>query len=120
MTQSMRWKALGLFLFCLVSFGYAAAQGTVPTFVDNSGGKQYTLMGADPAKGATTTIPTVLAPVTLSFESKKVAGKPYALNAGRDVPALLRSPIFAHFKFGPDNTQYADAMLRSTFPNAKQ
>jgi chitinase len=120
MTQPMRWKALGLLLFCLVSFGYAAAQGTVPTFVDNSGGKQYTLMGADPAKGATTTIPTVLAPVTLSFESKKVAGKPYALDAGKDVSALLRSPIFARFKFGSDETQYADAMLRSTFRNAKQ
>jgi chitinase len=113
-------KAFGLIVLCLASFRPAAAQGTVPTFVEHASDKSYVLMGADPAKGGTTTIPTVLAPVTLSFESRKVGGKPFALDAGKDVPALLRSPIFSRFKFPTaGETQYADAMLRTTFPAAK-
>jgi chitinase len=116
----MRLKVFGLLLSCVVPLHSASGQGTAPVFVHQTGGKSYTLMGADPSKGATTTIPTVLAPVTLSFESKRVAGKPFALDATGDVPALLRSPVFTRFKFGSETTQYADAMLRSTFPYAKQ
>lgn len=120
MTLSIRLKAFGLLAFCLASFRPAGAQGTVPTFVHHAGDKSYTLIGADPAKGGTTIIPTVLAPVTLSFESKKIAGKPFALDASKDVSALLRSPVFAKFKFASaGDTQYVDAMLRTTFPAAK-
>jgi chitinase len=116
----MRFQTLGLLLLLIPSLASAAAQGTVPTFVQKVGANSYTLVGGDPAKGGTTTVATVVAPVTLSFESKKVAGRPFALSADADVPALLRSPVFARFHFGAaGTTQYLDAMLRTTFPAAK-
>src|SRR5205085_1659724 len=58
---------------------------------------------------------TVLIPITLSFEARKTAGKPFLMDAAPDVPRLLRSPVFASFAFPAGNTQYADAMLRATF-----
>jgi chitinase len=111
-------KLAGL-LLAVVSTSVAMAQGTVPTFTQSAAGKTLTLVGSDPAKGETTTISTVLVPVTLSFEAKKVAGKALAMDANADVPLLLRSPVFSKFAFaGAGNTQYGDAMLRSTFPKA--
>jgi len=39
--------------------------------------------------------------------------------AARDVPRVLRSPVFSKFAFPSGGaTQYADAMLRTTFPKA--
>ena len=74
---------------------------------------------AIPAQGGTTTIPTVLVPITLSFEAKKTAGKPFVMDAAPDVPRVLRSPVFSKFAFpSGGTTQYADAMLRTTFPKA--
>ena len=93
----------------------AHAQGTAPTFQLTVGQNSYAVGGAGPAAG-TTTIPTVLVPVTLSFESKRKAGKPFVMDAAPDVPRVLRSPIFTNFAFPTGgNTQYADAMLRTTF-----
>jgi chitinase len=85
----------------------------LPTFQHKVDQSSYTLLGRDPAQGGTTTIPTVLVPVTLSFN----AGKPLVMDAAPDVAHVLRSPIFSNFRFpvGGD-TQYADAMLRATFP----
>ena len=41
------------------------------------------------------------------------------MDAGGDVPRLLRSPVFAKFAFASGGTtQYVDAMLRTTFPKA--
>ena len=97
-------------LHCLL-FTAVLAQGAVPTFQYNS----YTLAGSDPAKSGSTTIPTVLVPVTLSFEAKKSV-----MDAGPDVARVLRSPVFATFAFpSGGTTQYADAMLRTTFPKAE-
>lgn len=97
----------------------ACAQGTVPTFHKVIGEASYTLVGTDPVQGSTTTIPTLLVPVTLSFEAKSVNGRAFVLDAIPDVPRLLRSPIFASFEFrSGGKTQYADAMLRTTFPGA--
>jgi chitinase len=97
---------------CLLFAGLALAQGTVPTFQQNS----YTLVGGDPAKGGSTTIPTVLVPVTLTFEAKKSL----VMDAAPDVPRVLRSPVFASFAFPlGGKTQYVDAMLRATFPKAE-
>ncbi len=92
----MRMKFAGLLLL-VVSMRGAMAQGTVPTFTHDAAGKTYTLVGTDPAKGATTTIQTVLVPVTLEFEAKKAAGKAFAMDAKADVPRVLRSPVFAKF-----------------------
>ncbi|HLK64544.1 MAG TPA: chitinase [Bryobacteraceae bacterium] len=95
------------------------AQGTVPTFRQSVGADAYTLVGRDPAQGNATTIPTVLVPLALSFESKKANGKPFLMDANPDVPHVLRSPVFSKFAFREgDATQYTDAMLRATFPKA--
>ena len=98
------------FLCCLA----AQAQGTVPTFSYAAGGATYTLAGGDPANDAVTRIPTLLVPVTLVFD-----GKAARLDAGPDAARVLHSPIFAPYAFAPGaRAQYADAMLRATFPQA--
>lgn len=114
----MQFKSISLLLF-LLPLQYAHAQGTVPTFQHAAGQESYTFAGRDPAQGGTTTIPTVLVPVTLSFDTKKTAGQPFLMDAAKDVPGVLRSPVFSNFAFPTGGaTQYADAMLRSTFPQA--
>jgi chitinase len=103
-------------LFFLVAIGaqLTFAQG-VPTFRYAVGQTSYTLAGGDPAKGGVTTIPTVLVPITLSFE----AARQSPMDAARDVPRILHSPVFAKFSFpSGGDTQYVDAMLRTTFPHA--
>ncbi len=104
-----------LLLPLFASLQFALAQGTVPTFVHQAGGAAYTLVGHDPARPETTTIPTVLVPITLAF-----AGKSIGMDATADVPRLLGSPVFASFGFASGHTQYADAMLRATFPQAQE
>ncbi len=109
-------------LLLVIAFSLAAAhaQGTAPTFVHTVGKDSYTLAGRSPGQGGATTIPTVLAPVSLSFESKQVEGKPFVMDAKTDVSSVLSSPVFSSFVFAPgSNTQYADAMLRATFPRAQ-
>jgi chitinase len=112
-------------LVCLSSIVFLArvlahAQGTVPTFQLAMGRNSYTLVGRDPEKGGVTTVPTVLVPLKLFFEAKKLRGKPFLLDAALDVTRVLGSPVFSKFAFTTGgNTQYADAMLRTTFPKAK-
>ena len=112
-------------LFCLLfplvlPPGFAWTQGTVPTFQHATGQGSYTLAGCDPAQGGTTTIPTMLVPVTLSFDAKNTAGKPFIMDATADVRRVLRSPVFTNFAFASGGTtQYIDAMLRTTFPKAE-
>jgi chitinase len=106
-------------LLLILALPLARAQGTVPTFEHSVGQAKYVLVGGDPARGGITTIPVVLVPVTLAFEAKKMAGKPFLMDAAADVPRVLRSPVFSKFAFpSGGTTQYADAMLRTTFPRA--
>ncbi len=115
----MRLSSICLFVLFIFSAVAAAAQGTAPTFQYTAGHSSLTLAGHDPAQGGATTIPTILVPVTLSFETKEVAGKPFRMDAGADVPRVLASPIFTRFRFAEGGmTQYADAMMRATFPEA--
>ena len=115
----MRIKSLTLLSLFVLPLPLAHAQGTVPTFKYTVGQGTYTVLGRDPAQGGVTTIPTVLVPIKLSFEAKKVAGKPFIMDAWPYVNALLRSPIFSKFEFpSGGKTQYADALLRTTFPSA--
>src|ERR1035437_10391743 len=110
---------LNLSFLLVLLLRIAHAQGTVPTFQYTAGEGSYTLVGGDPARGATTTIPTVLVPITLSFEAKKTAGKPFLMDVAPDVSRILSSPVFSNFAFpSGGTTQYADAMLRTTFPKA--
>jgi chitinase len=116
-------KSVCLLFLLVLPPHLARAQSTVPTFRQAIGHASYTLAGRDPAQpgttGATTTIPTVLVPITLSFDAKKTAGKPFLMDASPDVPRVLRSPVFSKFAFpSGGTTQYADAMLRTTFPKA--
>jgi len=116
----MRIKFICLMSLFVLTLHVAHAQGTVPTFKHTVGQGSYTLAGRDPAQGGTTTIPTVLVPVALSFDAKKTAGKPFVMDAAADVPRVLRSPVFSKFAFASGGTtQYADAMLRTTFPKAE-
>jgi len=95
----------------------AHTQGSVPTFQIVAGQTSYTVAGHDPAQEGTANIPTLIVPLQLSFETKKIAGKPFVMDAVPDVRSILRSPIFANFAFpGGRPTQYGDALLRSTFP----
>jgi chitinase len=110
-----------LFALVVLSLHSAHAQGTIPTFQHAVGQASYTLAGRDPAQGDTSTIPTVLVPITLSFDAKKTDGKPFIMDAGADVPGVVRSPIFSKFAFvSGGTTQYVDALLRTTFPKAEE
>jgi chitinase len=114
-------KLINLSFLLLMPLRFVPAQGTVPTFRHVIGQGSYTLIGSDPAGGGATSIPTVLVPITLAFEAKRTAeGKPFIMDAALDVPHILRSPIFSKFAFpSGGTTQYADAMLRTTFPKAE-
>jgi chitinase len=112
------YSARSLVLFAL-PFPLACAQGTAPTFEYSVGQAKYVIAGGNPGRGGITTIPVVLVPVTLAFEAKKIAGKPFIMAATPDVARVLRSPVFSNFAFpSGGTTQYADAMLRTTFPKA--
>ena len=111
----MRNSLLTLLVFLILPLRLAQAQGTVPVFQQTAGPASYAVAGAAPAN-VTTTIPTMLVPVTLSFDARTIAGKPFVMDARADVARVLRSPIFTRFAFPTGgNTQYADAMLRTTF-----
>jgi chitinase len=106
-----------LFFFVL-RLPAAYAQGTAPTFSHTVDQHAYTLLGHDPAQAVSTTIPTVLVPIELSFAAKTTDGRPFVMAAAPDVPRILSSPIFSRFAFSSGNkTQYGDALLRTTFPN---
>ncbi len=117
----MRIQSICLLFLLAPCLRLAHAQGTLPTFQHAAGQGSYTMAGRDPAQGGTTTIPVVLVPVTLSFEARKTAGKPFIMDAAPDILRVLRSPIFSKFDFASGGaTQYADALLRSTFPKAEE
>ena len=76
----------------------------------------YTLLGGDPAKGGTTTIPTVLVAITLTIDAPMDAdGRKAVLDAGPIARQVIRSPIFADFPFASGTTQYGDALMRADF-----
>jgi chitinase len=116
--SDLRIRITCLLVLLMPALHATYAQGTIPTFKRAIGGSSYTLAGRDPGQGGTTVIPVVLVPVTLTFE-----GKTTRMDAAPDVPRILQSPIFSPFAFSSgEKTQYADALLRSTFPadTAKQ
>ncbi len=115
----MRFNPIGLLFLLAVPLHFAHAQSSVPTFQHTAGQGSYTFLGRDPAQGGTTGIPTMLVPITLSFDARKTDGKPFIMDAATDVQRILRSPVFSRFAFpSGGTTQFADAMLRTTFPKA--
>ena len=98
----------------------AYAQTSLPTFTHTYTARgenySYTVAGGDPAKGGTTTLPTVLVPITVTIEAPMdAAGTKAVLDAGPDVDHVLRSPIFSSYRFSSGKTQYADALMRADF-----
>ncbi len=98
----------------------APATISLPTFTRtyNTAGKDYsyTVIGGDPAKGGTTTIPTVLVPITLTIEAPMdAAGNKAVLDASTEVARVMHSPVFARYPFAAGKTQYTDAMMRTDF-----
>jgi chitinase len=115
----MRIRSLCRLLLLALPLHFAGAQGTVPTFLYTVGQGTYAIVSRDPEQGSTTTIHIVLVPVTLSFDAAKTAGRTLIMDAAPDVPRVLRSPVFSRFAFPSGGaTQYADAMLRTTFRKA--
>jgi chitinase len=114
---------LGLTLTIPSSFGQKVPPQnirTVPTFAGSfaTNGEEYsyTIAGQKPESGGTTTIPTVLVPLSLSFEaSGGRAGHKVVMNADGVVREILHSPIFQPFAFATGNTQYGDAVQRAQF-----
>ena len=111
-------RAFLLVFSCLLVPGIEAWAG-VPTFPFTAGDQSYVLAGKTPNQGGTTTIPTVLVPLSLSIEGTPTNGKPTLMDASADAAAVLASPVFSKFAFaGGAPTQYGDALLRATFANA--
>ncbi|MDQ2774329.1 MAG: chitinase [Acidobacteriota bacterium] len=93
---------------------------TVPTFTGSfmTNGKHYsyTMAGRKPESGGTTNIPTVIVPLSLSFEaSGGQSGHKAVMNAVGDLAKILLSPVFQKFAFATGDTQYGDAMQRAEF-----
>lgn len=120
-------KPIYLLLGFSLAFSARAAQNapsrpatSVPTFTGSFtvAGKEYpyTIVGGKPELGGTTTIPTAIVPVALSFDSSAdKSRKNLVLNAAPDVRKVVRSPIFQKFEFATGNTQYGDAVQRAEF-----
>jgi chitinase len=90
----------------------SARSQTVPIFQYRAKGAVYSIIGRDPARGGTTGIPVIVVSIALRFASH--GGE--VLGATGSIPELLHSPVFAPFPFpGQETTQYADAMLRTSF-----
>ncbi len=94
---------------------------TVPTFTGSfvTDGNQYsyTMAGHKPESGGTTTIPTVIVPLSLSFTAGggESGRNGIVMNAEADVPEILHSPVFQSFAFATGKTQYGDAVQRAQF-----
>src|SRR5579875_3187772 len=100
----MRKHFLASLLFFLSTVAPAFAQSTVPTFQYIANSTSYTLLGRDPSQGGTTTIPTLVVPISLSFASQKVAGEPAQLDATSVVGQLLHSAVFSPSAFPSGGT----------------
>lgn len=92
----------------------------IPTFTRSftAAGQQYqyTVVGRNPQQGGTTTISTVLVPISLAFDGYiNQAGKQLVISAAPDVSKAIHSPIFQKYAFATGDTQYGDAMLRAEF-----
>ncbi len=106
-------------LFSLLFSMTLHTQDAIPTFTRSySAGAagnaiSYTVVGKDPAQGGTTTIPTVLVPLTLVFDGSPV--RTVTVSAGSEAEKVVHSPLFGQYAFPSGTTQYTDALLRTTF-----
>lgn len=120
-----RFACLALSSFLTLSCGIAqgppsSAAISFPTFTGafTVGGKHYTytVAGRSPKLGGTTTIHTVLVPVSLSFDAYNgEPGRKLVMSAAAEVPKVIQSPVFQKFGFATGDTQYGDAVQRAEF-----
>jgi chitinase len=113
----LRILLVGILLLPISTYAQDMALPTFTRTYNSAGtGYAYTVVGTDPGKGGTTTIPTVLVPITLTLEAPMdAAGKRAVLDASPDVARVIGSPIFARFPFASGKTQYTDAIMRADF-----
>ncbi len=113
--MTMRTGWIGLLLLVAGLPARVYAQGTVPVFQRAIHERTYTMLGRGPDQGSAT-IPVVLVPIRLSLEARMTEAGPAVMDAAPEVPRVLRSPVFSRFAFQRGGvTQYADALLRTTF-----
>ncbi len=127
--SSSLWPGRNTLLLCLILGAALSVEAqktppqplrTVPTFtgsfVTNGKNYSYTMAGGKPELGGTTTIPTVIVPLSLSFEaSGGPGGHKTVMTPVGDLAKILLSPIFQKFAFATGNTQYGDAMQSAEF-----
>ncbi len=100
--QELQAKTLATIPYWSGSF-QATVKGTIRAF-------PYTMVGTDPATGsATTTVPTTLVPISLSFSNGA------RLDGSTRVQSVIASPVFQSFDSQAGFTQYADAIYRASF-----
>jgi hypothetical protein len=91
----------------------------------------FTIVGTDPRLGGSTTVPTVIVPLTFKFVAGNqdvsvlnipgryvAAAQNVSMNGADDVAATVASPIFAPSSFpisGDAGVQYGDAVMRAQF-----
>ena len=76
----------------------------------------FTLVGAPPRSGGTTTIPTQIVPVSLLFEGVlDKDDQPIVLDPGPVMRRIQGSPNFRPYSYQTGLTQFADAVQRAQF-----
>lgn len=123
MCEKSVFLLLGLCLASVPAMGQnipGSTQSGVPTFTGSfsAQGRQYSyaIVGHSPETGGTTVIPTVLIPVSLSFQiDQGQPDKTAAVDPSADIEKIVQSPIFQKFPFATGDTQYGDAVQRAEF-----
>jgi hypothetical protein len=77
----------------------------------------YTMLGADPSSGRTTTLKTVVVPLRLQFVGFDGVPPVVTFEPRRAVRNMLRSPIFNDASFANGRGQFGDQLQRATFWN---
>jgi chitinase len=92
------------------------ALAQIPTFQGSflTSGKaySYTMVGQKPEGGGTTTIPTIILPISLRLHFQ---GHAVVFDATSRVVDIVRSPLFDPYEFSGGKTQFTDAMQRAQF-----
>lgn len=80
---------------------------------------RFTVVGSDPKRGQTTTIPTQIIPLTLFFEGyQDENGDPIVLDAVPNLSTIVNSPSFRPAQYPGGYTQFGDAVQRAEFFHA--
>ncbi len=80
---------------------------------------RFTIVGGNPQRGQTTTIPTQIIPLNLFFEGyADEKGNPIILEAEPNLANIVNSPSFRSAQYPGSYTQFGDAVQRAQFYHA--